>query len=256
MDFKESTFMYILGGCIVAFVLAQSLFFLIRACRQGKKIGLQSSTIKNTITSSAMFSVAPAISILATVLTLSGALGLVLPWIRLTVIGAISYEVPAAESAISAMGHTGGLSYEITDPVEFSAVAWVMTLGSVMPLILVPFLLKFIQKKIGGVVNKNAAWANAMSAAAFIGLISAFIGQAVLGTGEADEIGDGAGVMSVAALVISMAAMYIFMQIQKKKNIGWLESMAMPLSMFIALGAVIALNAVLPSSIATFEWRG
>lgn len=147
MDFKESAFMYIIGGAVVVFVLAQSLFFLIRAYRQGKKIGISTTTMKNTMVSSSLFSIAPSISILATVLTLSGALGIVLPWIRLTVIGAISYEVPAAESAIDVMGHTGGLSYEITDPVEFSAVAWVMTLGSVMPLILVPFLLKFIQKK-------------------------------------------------------------------------------------------------------------
>lgn len=90
MDFKESTFMYILGGAVVAFVLAQSLFFLIRAYRQGKKIGLSTAAMKNTIVSSSLFSIAPSISILATVLTLSGALGLVLPWIRLTVIGAIS----------------------------------------------------------------------------------------------------------------------------------------------------------------------
>lgn len=256
MDFKESTFMYILGGAVVAFVLAQSLFFLIRAYRQGKKIGLSTAAMKNTIVSSSLFSIAPSISILATVLTLSGALGLVLPWIRLTVIGAISYEVPAAKSAIDVMGHTGGLSYEITDPVEFSAVAWVMTLGSVMPLILVPFLLKFIQKKIGGAVSKNGAWANAMSAAAFIGLISAFIVRAVLGSGEPDQIGDGAGIMSVAALVISMAAMFLFMQIQKKKQISWLEPLAMPLSMFIALGAVIALHFLLPGEIAILEWRG
>lgn len=256
MDFKESAFMYIIGGAVVVFVLAQSLFFLIRAYRQGKKIGISTATMKNTMVSSSLFSIAPSISILATVLTLSGALGIVLPWIRLTVIGAISYEVPAAESAIDVMGHTGGLSYEITDPVEFSAVAWVMTLGSVMPLILVPFLLKFIQKKIGGAVNKNAAWANTMSAAAFIGLISAFIGRAVLGTGEPDQIGDGAGIMSVAALVVSMAAMFVFMQIQKKKKISWLEPLAMPLSMFIALGAVILLHEVLPDGIAVLEWRG
>lgn len=29
MDFKESAFMYIIGGAVVVFVLAQSLFFLI-----------------------------------------------------------------------------------------------------------------------------------------------------------------------------------------------------------------------------------
>ena len=40
----------------------------------------------------------------------SGGLGIVRPWSRLTVIGAISYEVPAAESAMEALGYTGGLS--------------------------------------------------------------------------------------------------------------------------------------------------
>ena len=94
------------------------------------------------MTQSALFSLAPAISIVATILTLSGALGIVLPWIRLTVIGAISYEVPAAESAMEALGYTGGLSAEITDPLGFSTAAWVMTLGSVMPLVIIPFAMK------------------------------------------------------------------------------------------------------------------
>ena len=46
------------------------------------------------------------------------------------------------------------------------------------------------------------------------------------------------------------------MQIQKKKQISWLEPLAMPLSMFIALGAVIALHFLLPGEIAILEWRG
>ena len=116
MDFKESGFMYALGGFIVIFVLAQSLFFLIRAWKQGKKLGLSTATMRGTVTQSALFSLAPAISIVATILTLSGALGIVLPWIRLTVIGAISYEVPAAESAMEALGYTGGLSAAFLPP--------------------------------------------------------------------------------------------------------------------------------------------
>ena len=246
--------MYILAGAVVAFVLAQSIFFLVRAYKQGKKIGISEKTMKNTIVSSSLFSIAPSISILATIITLSGALGLVLPWIRLTVIGAITYEVPAAESALNALGQIGGLSQEVTDPMQFSTIAWVMTLGSVMPLVLIPFMLKFIQKKVGGVASKNAAWANTMSAAAFIGLISAFIGRAVLG--EPDQLGDGAGLMSITALAVSMLCMLGFMKLQKKKSITWLEPLAMPLSMFIALAVVTVLSLVLPGNIALLEWRG
>lgn len=256
MDFKESAFMYILGGIVVLFVIAQSLFFLIRAWKQGKKIGLSVEAMRSAVTQSALFSIAPAISIVATVLTLSGALGIVLPWIRLTVIGAISYEVPAAESAIEALGYTGGLATEIDSPLGFSAAAWVMTLGSIMPLVIIPFALKKVQKGIGKAVNKNAAWADVMSAAAFIGLICAFVGRAIVGQGDKAVLGDGAGILSITALVVSMAVMLLFMQIQKKKEIKWLQSLAMPFSMFIAMGVVMLLAQVLPTDIAWLEWRG
>ena len=208
------------------------------------------------MTQSALFSLAPAISIVATILTLSGALGIVLPWIRLTVIGAISYEVPAAESAMEALGYTGGLSTEITDPLGFSTAAWVMTLGSVMPLVIIPFAMKKIQNSIGKAVSKNTAWADVMSAAAFIGLISAFVGRAIVGQGDKAGLGDGAGIMSITALAVSMLSMLLFMQIEKKKKIAWLQSMAMPLAMFIGMGAVMLLAKVLPTHIAWLEWRG
>lgn len=193
---------------------------------------------------------------MATILTLSGALGIVLPWIRLTVIGAISYEVPAAESAMEALGYTGGLSAEITDPLGFSTAAWVMTLGSVMPLVIIPFAMKKIQNSIGKAVSKNTAWADVMSAAAFIGLISAFVGRAIVGQGDKAVLGDGAGIMSITALAVSMLSMLLFMQIEKKKKIAWLQSMAMPLAMFIGMGAVMLLAKVLPTHIAWLEWRG
>ena len=69
-------------------------------------------------------------------------------------------------------------------------------------------------------------------------------------------MGDGAGILSVSALVISMAVMLLFMQIEKKKEIKWLQSLAMPLSMFIAMGAVMLLANILPADIAWLEWRG
>lgn len=256
MDFKSDGFMYALGAAVVLFVTAQSVFFLVRAWRRGRELGLSAESLKKTVTSSALFTVAPAFAILATVLTLSGALGIVLPWIRLTVIGAINYEVPAAEAAIEAFGSTGGMSQEVTDPTVFATVAWVMTLGSILPLILVPFMLKKIQKGMNKAVEKNGKWADVMSAAAFIGLISAFIGRAIAGKGNAEIVGDGAGVMSIAALLSSMLFMFILQKIADKFELKWLQSFAMPFSMILAMLVVMLLAQVLPQNIAVFEWRG
>ena len=224
MDFKEDTFMIILALCVVAFVIAQALFFLIRAVKKAKELGISKETVKNTIISSALFTVAPAIGIVATVLTLSAALGYVLPWIRLTVIGNISYEVTAATNAIEAYGLTGGIANEIKNPEVFATVAWVMTLGSIMPLVLIPIFLKKIQSKIGKAVSSNNAWASVMSAAAFIGLIAAFVAKAIAGKGDPNITGDGAGILSVAALIFSVILMLIMQKIADAKKWKWLES--------------------------------
>ena len=42
--------------------------------------------------SSAVFTIAPAVAILLGVITLSKALGLPLPWLRLSVVGALTYD--------------------------------------------------------------------------------------------------------------------------------------------------------------------
>lgn len=256
MNFKEDKFMLALAIFIVVFVSAQAVFFLVRAIKRARTLGIESSTIKNTIISSGLFTVEPAIGIVATVLTLSAGLGYILPWIRLTVIGNISYEVTAATNAIEAYGLTGGIANEITDPEVFGTIAWVMTLGSIMPLILIPFLLKKVQSKIGRAASKNSAWSSAMSAAAFIGLIAAFVARAIAGKGSAEIIGDGAGVLSVSALIFSVILMLVLQKLSTLPKMKWLESFAMPLAMIGAMALVMVLAQVLPESIAFLEWRG
>lgn len=256
VDFKEDSFMLTLALVVVAFVIVQAMFFLVRAIKRARQLGIEKSTIKSTIVSSGLFTVAPAIGIVATVLTLAAGLGYVLPWIRLTVIGNISYEETAATNAIEAYGLSGGIANAITDKEVFGTVAWVMTLGSIMPLLLIPFLLKTVQKKIGKTVSKNSKWSSVMSAAAFIGLIAAFVARAIVGKGETDIIGDGAGVLSVAALIFSVVLMLIIQKIASAKNLKWLDSFAMPFSMIGAMALVMLLAQLLPESIAFLEWRG
>lgn len=256
MDFKSDHFMYGLAIFIMVFVLADSLFFLIRAWKRGKELGLSTETMKATVTQSALFSIPPAISIVATVLTLSAALGIVLPWIRLSIIGSISYEVPAAESAIDALGYSGGLSHNITSKLGFSTIAWVMTAGSILPLIITPIFSKKIQSSVGKAVTKNSALANVLSAAAFIGLIAAFAGKAIVGVGDSAVLGDGAGILSVSALLMSMLIMWILTKINNKKPNQWLEALSMPIAMICAMLFVMLLANVLPHDIAWLEWRG
>lgn len=253
-NFKESSFMYIMAGAIILFVLAQSVFFLVKAWKQGKKLGITSQTMRSTVTSSILFSIAPAISVVATVITLAKSLGIVLPWIRLSVIGNITFETTAAEAALDALGKS--MSQTVETPQEFSSIMWVMTIGCILPLVLLPIFLKKIQGKIGNAAANNAKLADVISAAAFIGLISAFVARSIAGAGKIDVIGDGAGVMSVLTLIIAILLMIALTKLAQHFNLKWLENFTMPLSMIGAMGMAIVLTNLLPAGIALLEWRG
>lgn len=224
----NSTFLYIIAACVILFVIAQSFFFLIRAYRRAKELNMDMKQIKRVIISSAIFTIAPAVSILLGVITLSKFLGLPLPWIRMSVIGALTYELPAATSAANVFGIS--LSETITDPQVYSAIAWVMTLGILPSIILVPLLLKKIQKGLLKIKNKDAKWGDLFSTALFLGMIAAFSGMVFA------NVRNGlVGWIPVFVLAFSAVIMAVCGLLIKKCNMKWLENYALPISMLCAM---------------------
>lgn len=254
-DFKESGFMYAVAFIVIGFVVIESVFFIVKAWKRARELGISKEKLKNTVFSSMMFTIAPAISILTTVIVLASALGIVLPWIRLSVIGNLAYETVASSTMLDVMGSS--LSTPITDPKQFGAVAWVMTLGTSFALVLLPIVCKRVQKRIGDVVNKNektSRLGDILSAAAFIGIIAAFVARAIYGK-TTDGVGD-AGFMSICTLVTAIVLSLLLETICAKFNLKKLEPFAMPLSMFGAMGMAILLNQIVPEAVATFTWWG
>lgn len=230
MEFSvNSTFLYVIAVCVILFVLAQSVFFLVRALRAGRKMGMERAVLRKTVTSTAVFTIAPAISVLIGVITLSKFLGIPLPWIRMSVIGALTYELPAATSTASALGVS--LSETITDPSVYSAIAWVMTLGIIPSIILPPILMKRIQGGVIKIQNKDSKWGDIFMSSLFLGMISAFLGLVFT------DIREGlSGFIPIFVLLVSALIMAIIGLIIKKFNAKWLETYALAISM---VGAMI-----------------
>ena len=224
----NSGFLFVIAAFVVLFVIAQSVFFLIRAYKRGMELGIEKRKLKKTIISSAIFSVAPAISILLGVITLSKFLGLPLPWIRMSVIGAITYELPAATSTATALGIS--LSETVMDAKVFSAIAWVMTLGVLPSIVLVPILLKRIQTGLVNIRNKDSKWGDIFIPAIFLGMIAAFSGMVFSGVHNGLV-----GWIPVFVLFFSAIIMGICGLLIKKCGQKWLENYALPISMLSAM---------------------
>lgn len=232
----NSSFMYVVAIIVIIFVIVQSAFFLIRAYRRGIAIGMKKEVLRKTIISTTIFTIAPAISILLGVITLSKFLGIPLPWIRMSVIGAITYELPAATSTATALGVS--LAETITDPKVYTAIAWVMTLGILPSIVLTPILLKPLQKGMLNIKKRDAKWSDILMTAMFLGMISAFLGMVF-----ADLRSGLAGFIPLFVLLFSALLMALCGILIKKCGMKWLETYAMAISM---VGAMIFACVITP----------
>ncbi len=239
MEFStNSLFLYIVAAAVILYVLAQSVFFLVRAYKRGNAIGMDKSKLRKTVISTAVFTIAPAVSILIGVVTLSKFLGIPLPWIRMSVIGAITYELPAATSTANALGIS--LSEIITDPKVYSAIAWVMTLGILPSIILPPILMKKIRGGMLKLQNKDQKWGDLFLTSMFLGMISAFLGMVF-----ADIRSGIAGWIPIFVLLVSALTMAVCGLLIKKCKMKWLETYAMAISMVVAMVFAVLITPLL-----------
>ena len=59
LSIANSTLMAAACGIVILYVLGQSLFFMRRAWKRGKEIGMDTKVMKKTVSGSALFSVLP-----------------------------------------------------------------------------------------------------------------------------------------------------------------------------------------------------
>ena len=234
--------LFVIVGAVIALVLAQSVFFLVRAMKRAKALGISSSTVQKTISSAALFTIAPAIAVLVGVVALSKSLGIALPWLRLSVIGSITYETVAAGNALEAAGQSAGTT--IVDPSIFISVAWVMTIGIAAGLVLVPFVTKKLQSGLSQIGMKDKKWGEIFNNAMFLGMISAFLGYVFCDVGLLVK-GDTSGLIPVCVMAVSAVVMAICGLIATKAKIRWLTDYALPMSLIVGMASAIPFTALL-----------
>ncbi len=237
MEFSANhPIIFIIVGTIVAFVLGQSIFFVVRALKRAKELGIENTTVKKTISSSAIFTVAPAVAILVGVVVLSKSLGVALPWLRLSVIGSLSYEVIAAQNAMEPLGQD--MSRLVDDPTVFVTVLWVMTLSIALGLILVPFITKKVQTGVSKIGMKDKKWGEIFNNAMFLGMISAFLGYVFC---DVTYIAEGhlQGLTPVCVMVVSALVMAVLGICSTKFKIRWMTDYALPISLLCGMASAI-----------------
>ena len=237
--------LYILVAILVAVVLGQSVYFLVKALRRSKQIGMDQTKIRKTIKTAAVFTIAPAVSIVISVITLSKSLGLPLPWLRLSVVGSLSYEAIAASNAVSAMGLTLGKIESLTAQ-QFVNITLVMTISIMLGIWLVPAIGKKLLSGMSSLENRDKKWAEIFQNAMFIGMIAAFLGFVFCDFSRLWIPGDyspTSGLIPVCVLVVAAVVMVICGLLMKKPKFAWLGDYALPISLILGMASAIPITA-------------
>ena len=233
--------LFLLAGIIVLIVLAQSVYFLRRAWRRGREIGMPMDKLKRIVIGTAVFTVAPASAIVISVISLSKKLGIPLPWMRLSVVGAITYETPAATNALSAMGLEWAKVTSLT-ATQYVTVAAVMTMGIMTGIWLVPVVGK---KLIGGMISlekRDRKWGEIFSASLFLGMISAFLGYVFCNFAGVFR-GDLTGLIAPLVMLVSALMMGLCALALKKLGWRWMNDYALPISLLVGMASAIPITA-------------
>ena len=258
----DSWVMYLMYALIVVFISAEAIFYLVKSVKKAKQIGMDMTKIKKVIKTSASFSVLPAIGIGIGVVTLIGSLGITVPAIRLSVIGALQYETQMADGAAKAItGSTDGLTQLIARGVTAQDYATIVTLMTVAiiagPVLVVLFYKKLQPKlaklgamKVGGAVDPDAATKNLESDAkkanpnginlgdlafqvSFIGMIIGYIAMSI--GAIAAMPGRITSYYNFIAVIVAALFMVLSDFLVKKLNWKWLDDFSIAFSMLFAM---------------------
>lgn len=165
--------MLLLCSIIVVVVIAQPIIMSIMARKRALVIGLTDEEVKKVVKSTAMFSIIPSIPILASYLILVPALGKYFPWMRLSVVGSVTYETMVANMTATAFGYDN--IYNTDFPLEvFFSILLILTLGIMGGNIFNLIFLKKYDQGVKKLMKRNATVVPMMTGAIFVALYGVF----------------------------------------------------------------------------------
>ena len=241
----NSVFFYLLVAAVLAFVTLMCVIFLVKSYKAGIEIGMDKQVLKKTIISSATFTLLPSISILLGVIALSGTLGVPFSWLRLSVIGALQYELNVAEIAAQSLG-LPGLRLDLLSTEHFVTIALVMTFGILGGVFCCIFFLKKYLGKMQAKPKKAAdetteskpGFGAYATTAMFVGLCASYIGS-YIGKVFAPNDGD---LMPLIVAAIAGLCMAVFEYFTQEKGMKVLDNFSLAASMLIAMAAAVLIQ--------------
>lgn len=182
MSFNEvanSSILYICVSIGILYVLSITIIYLRKTWKRAVEIGISKDELKSVVKSSLSFSLVPSTAIVIGLFSLVAMLGIPWPWFRLSVIGSVTYEIMAADTALSSIGS----NLTTASGQDFGLVMFVMSICILGGLIGTFFFTKKIQMGTMKLKQKDPYWGVVAISIFMTALLVVFMVPMILGFG-------------------------------------------------------------------------
>jgi hypothetical protein len=215
----------------IVYVAALAAITMRKSWKRALKIGFTAEQLKKVAKTSAVYTLIPAIAVLAGFFTLAPVLGIPLSWWRLSVIGNTAYELMAANVALNSAGVTQGRG--IADIASAGGNAYVLTMyvmaiGIMGGMLFAPLLSKRIQKGTLRLIERDRRWSALRGSVYMATILLVFAVPIILGLSVA-----------LLAFAVGAASMAALKFVIRKTGAEWLGDFALTLSMLAGVLAPV-----------------
>lgn len=234
-DIANAPLLWILVGAGLLFVFLLALVFFVRAWKRCIHLGLSTDLLKKITVSSMTFSVVPSLSIVIGLITLSAVLGIPWAWFRLSVVGAVTYELMAANMTANGMGYENLTLAHQEPAVVMTAVMIVMSIGILAGIISNIFAAKKITTSLVDYNKRQGGWGALFSGCFMMTMIAVFL-----------VVESSKGMVSFLTLLTSLIVAYGISFIAKKYKIAWLGEFVLAITLILGMASAVMWTALVP----------
>ena len=180
-EITNSPGMWLSCSAIVVVVFIQAIKYTIMSYRLGGAIGIPRKKMIAAFRTGFITAIIPSFAILLGLAILIPSLGTAFPWMRLSVIGSVVYELIASGIAAKEFG----VKNIVNDPsgMAFTTAVWVMSMGFLVPLLFVALFTQKISSLKDRIAGGDNTWMDILSKAAFFGAAGFMVAQPIVGGG-------------------------------------------------------------------------
>jgi hypothetical protein len=238
-DVANHGLIYVMVTLGIAFVALFAIISMRKSWKRARAKGYSTQKLMTVVKASVSASIIPSIAVVIGFFSLAAILGVPWPWWRLSVVGSVTYETMAIDTAIKA----GGLDMTTlasATATDFVLVMYVMSIGIIGGLFFSPFVAKRIQSGAMSIKAGDQRWGSLGGSVFMTVILTVFAVPMFLDYSHS-------GIVKLLTFATSAAITIALNLVATKGGQKWLVTFILALSLLLGMASSVMWDVVVSS---------